>query len=156
CDDGNACTTGDRCAGGECVGGAALDCDDHNACTTDACSATSACGHAPVSGCVCQASACTACRDQCATSAQPCTDGGWSGFGSCLDPSTTPYCAPFCQVDLGRCLAACPVAERCQADCDAASGCGTACAPLTPSGDDRALAIDQVTVRPGAAGASKG
>jgi len=37
CDDGNPCTTGERCYGGLCGGGAALDCDDQNPCTDDTC-----------------------------------------------------------------------------------------------------------------------
>jgi len=44
CNDNNPCTTNDRCAAGECVGGAALVCNDNNACTTDSCN--------PASGCV--------------------------------------------------------------------------------------------------------
>jgi len=135
CDDGNACTTGDRCTGGRCVGGASLDCDDHNACTTDACAPATACSHTPVPGCVCEADACTTCRDQCATTATSCSDGCWSAFTSCLAGCTTTYCAPFCQVDLGRCLSACPTAPPCQDACDAASGCGPACTPLTPAND---------------------
>ncbi|MDI7268798.1 MAG: lamin tail domain-containing protein [Myxococcota bacterium] len=36
CDDGNACTLDDSCAGGACLG-TALDCNDLNPCTTDPC-----------------------------------------------------------------------------------------------------------------------
>ena len=36
CDDKNACTTGDTCAGGQCAG-TAVGCDDKNPCTDDAC-----------------------------------------------------------------------------------------------------------------------
>src|SRR5262249_25819545 len=42
---------------------------------------------------------------------------------------------PFCQVDLGRCLGACPAAAPCQSACDETNGCGTACTPLTPFED---------------------
>src|SRR5262249_33466943 len=135
CSDGDACTTADRCAAGQCRGGPAPDCNDQNACTTDACSPATGCTHTPVPGCVCQASACTTCRDQCATAATSCSDGCWGTFNACLNGCTTTYCAPFCQVDLGRCLAACPTAPPCQAACDAANGCGAACAPLTPPDD---------------------
>ena len=41
CDDGSLCTTGDACAEGKCVPGAAIDCDDKNACTADSCDAAS-------------------------------------------------------------------------------------------------------------------
>jgi hypothetical protein len=37
CDDFNACTSGDRCLGGACMGGTATSCDDGNDCTDDAC-----------------------------------------------------------------------------------------------------------------------
>lgn len=48
CDDGNACTTGDKCANGACVPGASLNCDDTNACTTDSCDKTMGCVHAAI------------------------------------------------------------------------------------------------------------
>ena len=192
CDDGNACTSGDRCTAGQCVSGAALNCDDHNACTSDFCAPPTGCSRAPVPGCVCEVDTCTTCREQCATAATRCSDGCWSAFTSCLDGCTTTYCAPFCQVDLGRCLAACPATDPCQAACDAAGGCGAACMPLTAPSDtdddgvpdaidncasdpnpsqsdldgdgagdacdaeDASLASAQATLRPGAAGASKG
>ena len=37
CDDFDACTSGDRCLGGACMGGTATSCDDGNDCTDDAC-----------------------------------------------------------------------------------------------------------------------
>ena len=45
CDDGNACTTSDQCAGGVCAGGPPLNCDDGNVCTDDACNPASGCVH---------------------------------------------------------------------------------------------------------------
>jgi hypothetical protein len=45
CDDGNACTIGDTCADGLCVGAGSLDCDDGNFCTTDSCDPDSGCSH---------------------------------------------------------------------------------------------------------------
>ena len=39
CDDGNACTAGDKCAKGKCGSGKPKTCDDSNACTDDACDA---------------------------------------------------------------------------------------------------------------------
>src|SRR5439155_1657506 len=38
CADGNACTTGDQCSAGQCLGGPPRSCDDGNPCTTDTCS----------------------------------------------------------------------------------------------------------------------
>jgi len=46
CDDGDACTTDDRCASGICAGGAAVACDDGIPCTLDACVPTTGCVHA--------------------------------------------------------------------------------------------------------------
>ena len=70
CDDGNACTTGEKCSGGMCQGGVPVSCDDSNSCTTDSCSPQSGCAHAPMADgevCapnkVCFGGACTACGD---------------------------------------------------------------------------------------------
>src|SRR4029453_4026551 len=52
-----------------------------------------------------------------------CTDACWQAFMSCLNGCTTEFCAPFCQVDYGRCVAGCPVEAPCFDACDAASGC---------------------------------
>ena len=46
CDDGNACTLGDKCSQGKCAGGLALACDDDNICTTDSCDPIQGCIHA--------------------------------------------------------------------------------------------------------------
>jgi len=45
CNDGDLCTTNDRCQGGTCVGGLFLDCEDGNACTTDTCDPAWGCVH---------------------------------------------------------------------------------------------------------------
>jgi hypothetical protein len=47
CDDGDLCTTNDRCVGGTCLGNP-MACDDSNACTDDACEG-GACVHRPAS-----------------------------------------------------------------------------------------------------------
>jgi len=49
--------------------------------------------------------------DSCVEAPPPdptCADNCWASFFACLDGCTSTYCAPFCQVDLGRCLDACP------------------------------------------------
>ena len=46
CDDANACTTVDVCAGGICVGNTPRTCDDGNVCTDDSCDPASGCVHA--------------------------------------------------------------------------------------------------------------
>src|SRR5262249_37068740 len=45
CDDGNACTTADTCAGGSCVGGPPPNCNDGNSCTADSCDPATGCTH---------------------------------------------------------------------------------------------------------------
>src|SRR2546422_128852 len=47
CNDGNACTTPDTCAGGLCVGGPAPNCNDGNVCTTDTCNPATGCVSTP-------------------------------------------------------------------------------------------------------------
>ncbi len=52
CNDGSACTTGDYCTGGNCVGGTTTLCDDKDPCTTDACDSKSGtCVYTPIAGC---------------------------------------------------------------------------------------------------------
>lgn len=48
CDDGDPCTTQDRCREGKCVGGPPLDCDDQDPCTQDICVHGIGCQHPPV------------------------------------------------------------------------------------------------------------
>lgn len=43
CEDGNACTVGDGCENGTCVGGNALTCDDGNDCSLDVCDLSVGC-----------------------------------------------------------------------------------------------------------------
>jgi hypothetical protein len=43
CDDGNDCTFGDTCGGGQCLGGPLVECDDGDPCTDDVCAADGGC-----------------------------------------------------------------------------------------------------------------
>jgi cysteine-rich repeat protein len=43
CDDGNACTTGEQCVSGACVGGSPLVCNDNDPCTNDTCDTSLGC-----------------------------------------------------------------------------------------------------------------
>lgn len=47
CDDGNECTSVDRCIAGMCVGGPIFDCDDGDPCTDDTCHPSRGCTHMP-------------------------------------------------------------------------------------------------------------
>ncbi len=53
CNDGNACTLGDGCLGGKCIGLGKLPCDDENPCTADACDVKTGCTHGPKAGAAC-------------------------------------------------------------------------------------------------------
>lgn len=91
CEDGNVCTTGDRCAEGVCIGGPPLDCDDHAPCTTDSC--------VPGEGCVHDWNK-APCDD-----GDPCTTQDRCHEGDCLggppldcddhDPCTLDFCVPM-------------------------------------------------------------
>jgi hypothetical protein len=68
CDDGNNCTTGDKCLSGKCIGTGTKTCDDNNPCTTDDCAGgckytnnTSKCDDDgnPCTNDVCASGACT-------------------------------------------------------------------------------------------------
>ena len=76
CDDYNACTTGDTCNMGTCVG-TPINCDDENSCTTDSCD--------PVTGCINTPNS-NACDD-----GDACTVGDVCVDGACY-PGTLIYC----------------------------------------------------------------
>ena len=79
----------------------------------------------------CNGGACTQCRDACTAASTSCANSCWSSFMGCLNGCTTTYCAPFCQVDYGRCVQSCPAEAPCTAGCEASNGCGTGCATDT-------------------------
>ncbi|MBM4355694.1 MAG: hypothetical protein FJ109_18210, partial [Deltaproteobacteria bacterium] len=104
CDDGDACTTGEKCNGGKCGGGAAVGCDDGDVCTLDACDPVSGCTHVPdplkagqpCPGGVCFGGACCAAAcagkecgdDGCGGSCGTCAQGKKCGpQGKCVDPT---------------------------------------------------------------------
>jgi hypothetical protein len=71
CDDGNACTTADRCTAGRCAGGVTVSCDDGNPCTAERCE--------PGSGCVRSFDANAACEDGDACTTDRCVEGACVG-----------------------------------------------------------------------------
>lgn len=88
CDDGDLCTTGDKCSLGACAGGGSLPCDDGNLCTDDSCSPIDGCQFVPNSAACDDGSVCTG-EDKCSQ--------GWCAPGpsvSCDDqnPCTTDFC----------------------------------------------------------------
>jgi hypothetical protein len=60
CDDGDACTVGDRCVNRACLWGPVDDCDDANPCTDDSCDVAIGCLHVPHAGACDDGNACTA------------------------------------------------------------------------------------------------
>jgi hypothetical protein len=120
CNDGNACTSGDKCVAGVCQGTAFKSCDDGNPCTTDSCDKTGACVHANKDGAscnrggecplgVCAGGSCLAksgeiCQatvktDLCGSQKVP---GVCSGSGKCTAQSAPPgFSCPGCN---GICL----------------------------------------------------
>ena len=111
CDDGDACSTVDACADGECLGSAPLVCDDGNVCTDDSCSPESGClfaanqgdcddGNACTLGDHCQSASCLAetlidCDDS-----NPCTDDSCAAESGCAHSFNTAPCT-----DLDPCTA---------------------------------------------------
>ena len=92
CDDGAACTTGDVCAEGLCVGAAVVCPDDGDPCTDDVCVAeTGACGAPAVDGTPCDADAdgCTV-GDSCA--AGVCEAGAAADCAGVSDPCNEGVC----------------------------------------------------------------
>ena len=111
CEDGNACTAGDVCQQGACLGLPAA-CTDTSNCTIDSCDAGSGCVHAVASDACDDANICT--TDSCGTTGcvhsaaeglvcsdgNTCTSGDSCQAGSCV--SGTTLCG--CQSD-GDCAA---------------------------------------------------
>ena len=94
CDDGDACTLGEACVGGACVGGQLLDCDDGDPCTQDLCAPVPGCLHGPIPG------------------TPPCDDGdGCTVVDLCVVGLCTPGpgCGSFgAECVDGACVEACP------------------------------------------------
>ena len=102
CSDGSACTEGDTCVAGECVG-SKVDCNDLNPCTIDSCAPATGCVHEKVlSGTCDDGSVCTL--------GETCVDGECKGTkADCDDHNvcTTDTCDPVgsCQHEAaaGKC-----------------------------------------------------
>ncbi len=70
CDDGNACTLGESCFQGNCLGGILVNCNDGNPCTSDSCD--------PEFGCLATPQDDTPCED-----GDSCTEGDACQAGEC-------------------------------------------------------------------------
>ncbi|MBO6933425.1 MAG: hypothetical protein JJ863_00570 [Deltaproteobacteria bacterium] len=95
CNDGNACTINDRCSGGSCSGGGALNCNDGNACTNDSCNTSTGCVYTNVAvGTSCGSDSCDpwgACMGSCAFNdgmrTRTCRPRECNGSGTCVNGS---------------------------------------------------------------------
>ena len=95
CDDGNFCTVGDACMGGQCKGLLPNPCDDGNYCTDDGCDPALGCTHEP--------------------NDRPCSDGNPCTVGDFCDKYT---CWP------GETIVTCDDKNNCTNDtCDPSVGC---------------------------------
>jgi len=124
CSDGSACTVGDTCMGGMCVG-TPVDCDDGDPCTTDTCDATLGCVYveeANPPNCV---SDCHQVADHtpCPGDGDPCTQDG------CLEGA--------CQIGLRQIVRQCDDGDRCNGDefCSPVKGCQPGPPPVCDDGD---------------------
>ena len=105
CDDGNACSSADKCASGVCAG-TTVSCNDNNPCTSDSCNPSTGCvytnntlpctdGNACTSGDTCGAGTCkgtaidvaTICND-----GNPCTTDGCNPASGCAYANNTASC----------------------------------------------------------------
>jgi hypothetical protein len=126
CADGDACTSSDVCSGGSCAG-STVSCDDGDPCSADSCDSTSGCEHETLPMCgSCDVAACTACQNGCPLETT-CESACWASFMSCLSGCTSIYCAPFCQVDFGRCMDFCPPDPACSSTCESDNACAAGC-----------------------------
>ena len=132
CDDGDACTTADTCAGGACAGGAAPECDDGNICTDDSCN--------PASGCI-NANNTAPCDDgNACTTADTCAGGSCAGGAppDCDDGNicTDDSCDPASGCINANNSAPCDDSNACTtADTCAGGACAGGSAPNCDDGD---------------------
>ena len=135
CDDGNACTTGDKCGNGWCSG-KFTDCNDDNPCTVDSCDEESGCLHSPADGLCSDGSLCTTgdhCEQGVCVGAQEmvcddgdlCTDDECVGAVGCVHKVNTAPCDDGNPCTLNdKCLAGgCLAGEA--LDCDDELDCTT-------------------------------
>jgi len=132
CNDNNACTTGDICTSGLCVGTPKI-CNDDNACTVDSCDASSGlCVFTPVNcndGNICTTDSCNVVTGLCEHSPISCNDNNACTNDTCDPSSGCVYTEIECNDN-----------NSCTADsCDVETGCHhTPVEDTTPCDDNSA------------------
>ena len=124
CNDGDACTVAETCAGGKCGGGKAVVCDDQNPCTAETCAPQLGCTAKAANALCSDGSACTL-DDQCVGGScvggkqLPCNDN---------NPCTNDDCQPQKGCFVQPNTAPCNDGDACTSDdvCKAATCKGTA------------------------------
>jgi hypothetical protein len=121
CKDGDACTVGDHCEAGECVG-QLVDCDDGNPCTEDWCNPAGGCAHGNSDEECDDGNACTV--------ADRCSDGLCSGYALNCDCEADADCAAFEDDNLCNGTLLCSK-EALPYQCEVDPGTVVECEPLT-------------------------
>jgi hypothetical protein len=131
CSDGDACTVGELCTDGGCIGGQPRDCDDGNACTIDLCDEFAGCVYLPTLS-PCCTGAVSICDD-----GNPCTTDlcDANTLGCAYEDNTVScddgdVCTSGDRCTAGECEAggptACDDGDECTADfCRPGTGCDT-------------------------------
>ena len=111
CDDGDACTLGEACVQGACVGGQGANCNDGNPCTDDDCAPLDGCVHAPNA---------LPCNDgDVCTTADACVEGACQGGPALGCDDGNPCTDDACDADLGC------ISSPNQGACDDGNPCTT-------------------------------
>ena len=137
CDDHDACTTGDQCQGGACLGTGVLSCPDTNPCAAASCDPAEGCVATPVDGACDDSDACTTddhCQDgDCVGTEVTCDDG---------DPCTVDAC----DAEVGCVVAGgtCDDGDPCTEDTCAGDGSCTNAAFTGPCDDGDACTVGEV------------
>ncbi len=126
CNDGDPCTTADKCSAGNCVGGPQQKCDDGNVCTADSCVKGQGCTAVPANeGNTCDDGNNCSTGDKCV--AGTCKSSG----GKTCNPDTNPCTTATCEPASNECGNSNDNTLKCQVDkCHQITQCANGGCPL--------------------------